>query len=62
MKALGKELIFIGRIEGDGNKITSIKDKDMRLFDDDKFKINCLSMTNRTFIASGFNTYVVKFK
>jgi len=29
---------------------------------DDEFEINTLSMSNKTFIANGFNSFVVRLK
>ncbi len=68
MRKLAKELEFISRIKRDGSgteKVTKSMLKNMLespFSKDDKFKINCLSLSNRTYIASGFNSFVVKIK
>jgi hypothetical protein len=73
MKALGKELEFISFIKRDGSGTIAVgtewnEDKtypkidDVSYLDDDSFNLNTLSLSNRTFIASGFNTWVVKIK
>ena len=60
--AKGKELIFISTISRDGNRTSSLKDIDMKHLNETEFNINCLSITNRTYIASEFNSYVVRCK
>ncbi len=63
MKIKGKNLKFISRILRDGSGTAMIKDeKDVDHVQEEEFRINCLSITNGTFIASGFNSYVVKIK
>jgi len=57
----GKDLIFISAIKRDGLGV-HIVHENMEHLDDTQFAINCLSITNRTYIASEFNSYVVKFK
>jgi hypothetical protein len=59
---LGKDLIFISQINRDGNGTTDVSSLNMTFNDDENFTINCLSLTNETYIASGFNSYVVKIK
>jgi len=62
-QAKGKELNFISWIKRDGSGTDYItKENDMRHLDDTTFNINGLSLTNGTYIASEFNSYVVKFK
>lgn len=60
--AFGRELIFVSTILRDGSGTASLKDTNMKHLDNTLFKINCLSITNRTYIASEFNSYVVRFK
>ena len=67
-KAKAKDLIFISWINRDGSG-TSPVPEDMlenmlnsKFLKDDYFKLNSLSMSNETFIASGFNSFVVKLK
>ena len=71
MKYLGKKLEFISLIKRDGsgtipvgtpwtNESKHPKTDCVKYLDDEKFSITCLSVTNRTYIASGFNSWVVK--
>ena len=73
MKKLGKELEFISFIKRDGsgtipvgtlwNKESNHPDTyDVSYMDDNVFDVNFLSITEETFIASGFNSWVVKMK
>jgi len=63
MDRYGSELIFISRISGDGKKIEILEDTNNERFtNDEKFELNSLSISNRTFIASGMASYVVKLK
>lgn len=64
MKKKASKLIFISRIlrKGEGVEVVTDEDKEWLYKDNDKFEINTLSITNGTFIASGFNSYVVKLK
>lgn len=70
---LGKELQFISWIKRDGSGTAMIgsewnssmdlpKIDDMSYLDEEKFNITGLSMTEKTFIASGFNSFVVRLK
>ena len=56
----GKKLIFISVIKRDGSGTTNIEDRNNSYLDEESFKINTLSLSNETFIASAFNSYVVK--
>lgn len=58
----GKKLHFIARIERDGSGVVNVENEDHSFIDNDLFKITCLSMSQGTFIASEFNSYVVKYK
>lgn len=65
-KAKASELVFISRIKRDGSgvEVLSKKDSDKLSsaeFMDDVFTLNSLSITHGTYIASGFNSYVVKY-
>jgi len=73
MTRLGKKLDFISLIKRDGSGVVMVGEEwnsdmdypkidDMSYVDDDVFNITCLSLTNKTFIASGFNSFVVKIK
>lgn len=61
----GSELIFISQIKRDGSG-TSKRGVSKKMVDEylskEEFTVLCLSMSNRTYIAHGFNSYVVQFK
>lgn len=59
---LGKDLIFISRISRDGKSITDISNEQILNEKHTTFKLTCLSITEKTYIASEFNSYVVKLK
>lgn len=60
MKVKGKDLQFISRILRDGSGTEPVID--IRHLDNDIFKVRCLSISNKTYIAMEFNSYVVKLK
>lgn len=62
MNRLGKELEFISWIKRDGSGIKMVKKKLIKIMQEHTFEINHLSITQKTFIASGFNSFVVKLK
>lgn len=63
MERFGSELIFISRISGDGKKIEPVKlEEFVDYCKSELFKLNCLSISNGTYIASGMSSYVVKLK
>jgi hypothetical protein len=67
MKRKAKDLVFISRIIGNGLDLEILSDVESetlqdKYFIDDEYKLNCLSISNKTYIASGFNSYVVKLK
>lgn len=62
MVKLGKELEFISWIKRDGSGTKMVKKKLIELMQEDTFRVNCLSLTEKTFIASGFNSFVVRLK
>lgn len=73
MKKLGKELDFISYIKRDGtgtimcgtewdNFMGHPKVDEMSYLDHQEFKIKAISLTYKTYIASGFNTWVVRLK
>lgn len=64
MRAKAKDLIFISRIMRDGSGTIPIEEKQQKILQEDKYiddeyKLNPLSLSNNTYIASGFNSYVV---
>jgi hypothetical protein len=69
----GKDLIFISWIKRDGSGTVPIgtkwdkdcdfpKTDDMSYEDEHYFEINVLSLSQKTYIATGFNSFVVKIK
>jgi hypothetical protein len=66
MRMAAKELVFISQIKRDGTGVdilTSIQNEELQNDTIDKwYELNRLSITNKTYIASGFNSYVVKIR
>ncbi len=62
MKLKGKDLIFISRILRDGSGVTDVSKESMKHLNEDKFRMSCLSITEKTYIACEFNSFVVKLK
>jgi hypothetical protein len=73
MKKKGKELNFISFIKRDGTGVVMIgrefnkemgypRTDDMSYVDNEVFNLQCLSLSKKTFIASGFNSFVVTLK
>lgn len=63
MKAKGSELIFISLIHRNGKDISVIEDQDrVNHLKNIEFNLVHLSITLGTYIASEFNSYVVKLK
>ena len=64
MKATAHELEFISQIKRDGSGVIEITNIDLEYFRiyNDKFDLYCLSITHKTFIAHGFNSFIVKLK
>lgn len=63
MTAKGSDLIFISRILRDGSGVERIDDQEvMAHVENAEFTLASLSITHGTFIASEFNSYVVKKK
>ncbi len=62
------ELEFISQIKRDGSGVKKVPKSylksmlENKFMKDEIFKINCLSLTEKTFIASGFNSFVVRIK
>jgi hypothetical protein len=57
----GKDLIFISKIKRDGSGV--VKRFDKKYLDNDEwYDISSLSLSQGTYIASGFNSYVVRLK
>lgn len=64
MRKKAKKLDFVSRIKADGSGTEPVPKGLLEndLFLNKKLKITCLSMSNKTFIASGFNSFIVKLK
>jgi hypothetical protein len=68
MKKLPKDLEFISWIKRDGSGTQPVPESMLdcmlnnELANKRKFKITPLSLSRKTFIASGFNSFVVKLK
>lgn len=63
MERFGSELIFISRIFGDGKQIEVFNDCTTKTHSTNElYKLNSLSISNGTYIASGMSSYVVKLK
>ena len=59
----GKDLVFISLIKRDGSGVKMIGETDeMNHVDDTTFHLQSLSLSNKTHIASEFNSYVVKLQ
>jgi len=62
MKAFGRELEFISRIERDGSGTTPVEKDYIEKMNDDEFRLMNLSLSQKTFIAGHMNVFVVKLK
>ena len=68
MKKKPHELEFISHILRDGSGTKPVPSDYLKAMEenpfmkDKEFKLNCLSLTEKTFIASGFNSFVVRLK
>ena len=67
----GKKLQFISFIKRDGSGVVIVGDTitlncpkldNMSYLDEDNFKIMRLSISEKTFIACGFNSFIVKLR
>lgn len=58
----GNELIFISQINRDGSGTEIVSKENIDFMDDFEFTLISLSITQKTFIAVDFNSYVVKLK
>lgn len=61
-KVSGRKLDFISQICRDGNGTAPIARGYLSILRKQKFRISCLSLTQETYIASGFNSFVVRLK
>ncbi len=62
LKKFACDLEFISRIERDGKSVTPVDEKTLKTlkYQNEEFEVRCLSMSEETFIASNFNSYIVK--
>ena len=65
MKIKANKLFFISQIQRDGKGVLIIDDEKNKILQsdiyiDEFYEVNSLSLSNKTYIASGFNSYVVK--
>lgn len=59
----GKDLIFISQIRRDGSGTDPITNEELHSdILDEEFTIKALSWSMGTYVASGFNSYVVKIR
>jgi hypothetical protein len=58
----GHQLIFLKRINKQGDSSLIPAHEDNRHYYDDNFEITCLSISEGTYIAHGFSTFIVKLK
>lgn len=68
MKKKAHELIFVSQINRDGSGTHPVAESYLKsmlenhLMKDEDFELNSLSITEKTYIASGFNSFVVRLK
>ena len=62
MKKKGSDLEFISWINRDGSGTSDITKDHLEVLQDEKFKLIGLSIKENTFIAHGFNSFVVRIK
>jgi hypothetical protein len=62
MKKYGRELQFISLVKRDGSGTLPVKPDLLEAIQEERFKVICLSMSEKTFIAFNFNCYVVRLK
>ena len=63
MRNKGKDLIFISKICRNGLSVDVINSQsDYNYLKDTEFNLFCLSLTEKTYIAHGFNSFIVKLK
>ena len=62
MKIYGKDLEFISRILRNGSGIVDLINNDLSPQNNVEYELYPLSITSETYIAIGFNCYIVKIK
>lgn len=58
----GSKLDFISQINRDGSGTIPVSETYLKLLQKDNFRMQCLSITAKTWIASDFNSFVVRIK
>jgi hypothetical protein len=58
----GKDLLFISQISIRGEGVLPVRQEYIDIMQKDNFDVNRLSISEDTWIASGFNSFVVKVK
>ena len=58
----GSDLIFVSRILRDGSGTEPLSPAHRKIIQDENLNVNRLSISQDTWIANGFNSYVVKMK
>lgn len=58
----GKKLTFISRIKRDGSGTEEINNYNLPAIEKENYELSSLSITEKTYIAKGFNSYVVRLK
>lgn len=68
MKKKAHELIFISQIKRDGSGVEEISEDYLNaisnndIMKEEYYHLQCLSLTEKTYIAFNFNAYVVRLK
>jgi len=62
MKSKGRKLIFILQIKGDGTGVIEVPPDYVKALSKTEFTLTRLSITNDTYIASEFHSFIVKLK
>ena len=68
MEKQARELEFIGKIKRDGSGVTKVSKRYLKamlenpLMKDTYFKLHCLSLSEKTFIAFNINVFIVRLK
>lgn len=60
MRCTGAQLIFISQIKRDGSGVDDIDEEYRRILKKEDFKVIRLSLSEDTYIAHGFNAFVVR--
>lgn len=63
-KKKSTDLEFISQIKRDGSGTIPVKEEYIKYLDESNhyFNIFCLSLSEKTYIANGFNSFIVRLK